>query len=121
MTTFKNMKQTDHIKNIVKLTCEEIIDAIDTDLRILANYKSDVAKGKDLTIKEHFLDFDLEDYEATIDWQTISKEDIVIHLMTEFTNALPSIVIEYYKNERNKTRDEMFKQHHMWDGEKTFA
>ena len=126
MTTFKNMKQVDHIKNILKLTCEEIIDAIDTDLKIVAEYKAGIKEDGSFQPKETIftntvLDLDIEDYKATTDWQTIPKEHIAHYLIEEFTYALPSILDEYYRNKRNKAKDKILKQHHLWDGEKTFA
>ena len=126
MTTFKNMKQVDHIKNILKLTCEEIIDAIDTDLRIVAEYKAGIKEDGSFQPKETIftntvLDLDIEDYKVTTDWQTIPKEHIAHYLIEEFTDALPSILDEYYRNKRNKAKDKILKQHHLWDGEKTFA
>ena len=126
MTTFKNMKQVDHIKNILKLTCEEIIDAIDTDLRIVAEYKAGIKEDGSFQPKETIftntiLDLDIEDYKATTDWQTTPKEHIPHYLIEEFTDALPSILDEYYRNKRNKAKDKILKQHHLWDGEKTFA
>ena len=125
MTTFKNMKQVDHIKNILKLTCEEIIDAIDTDLKIVAEYKAGIKKDGSFQPKETIftntiLDLDIEDYKATTDWQTIPKEHIAHYLIEEFTDSLPSILDEYYRNKRNKAKDKILKQHHLWDGEKTF-